>query len=595
MSKKKRFLITTEDENTWKFDCPVIFLGEWCRRYDRENIWKKLDFIDAKPYGIELAQQDIDLNEVLNLEKKLFPEICDLLNEYHSIRLSSKSWKIFVGWVFRMLIVQLFNKIQTLKYCLDNYEISGTISYRYNKFSITPNFFSEIQEDRIFAPWKNNILDNKILNLLDNNNFPIKYIENNNLKKKLEINKNSKIENNYKQKIFFKLCKFYNNISKRFIRSNDAFIMNTYLPSIEEFKLELSLGQFPQLWKFNKDNIEFYDNLQNIKIDEKNRDKLTKNFESNSDNNLENIIRKLLFELWPTIYLEGFNELSKVVNNQPWPKSPKFIFTSNEYYNNEIFKLWTALKVEKGAKYFVGQHGNDHVITKNNTPTQQSSDKFITWGYSNQTKKFFPAFKFIKKKFRYNKKGGLLLIENTHIKNFSTFDKKFQFIKYLKNQLVFVSLLKNEPRKKITIRLNPEIHIKRWSIRRRWLDFDPNLNLDNETKITKLISENRLIVHSYDSTGILETMSQNIPTLAFWLYDYDHLVDDAKPYYKLLFDAGIIHFTAESASKQINLIWNNIDSWWNKREVQEARRLFCDRYAKLSNNRISKLKSILLL
>ena len=113
---------------------PSDFLGEWCRRYDRKNIWKKLDFIVAKPYGIELSQQDIDLKEVLNLEKKLFPEICDLLNEYHSIRLSVKSWQIFVGWVFRFLIVQLFNKIQTLRQCLDNFVISGTTSYKYNNF-----------------------------------------------------------------------------------------------------------------------------------------------------------------------------------------------------------------------------------------------------------------------------------------------------------------------------------------------------------------------------------------------------------------------------------------------------------------------------
>ena len=72
------------------------------------------------------------------------------------------------------------------------------------------------------------------------------------------------------------------------------------------------------------------------------------------------------------------------------------------------------------------------------------------------------------------------------------------------------------------------------------------------------------------------------------------LNDDARRYYKLLFDAGIIHFTAESVSKQINFVWDNIENWWNKREIQEARRLFCDRYAKLSNNRILKLKSILL-
>ena len=62
--------------------------------------------------------------------------------------------------------------------------------------------------------------------------------------------------------------------------------------------------------------------------------------------------------------------------------------------------------------------------------------------------KFVPAFKFLNRKLSHNKKGGLLLNENTHIKNFSTFDKKFQFIQYLSNQIKFVDLLKQEPRKK---------------------------------------------------------------------------------------------------------------------------------------------------
>ena len=60
MIKKKRYLITTEDENTWKFDRPVIFLGEWCRLYERKHIWKNMDAIVSKPYGLETTNKDKD-------------------------------------------------------------------------------------------------------------------------------------------------------------------------------------------------------------------------------------------------------------------------------------------------------------------------------------------------------------------------------------------------------------------------------------------------------------------------------------------------------------------------------------------------------
>lgn len=60
MPRKQRYLITTADERTWKFDRPVIFLGEWCRIYDRKHIWQGMDAIVAAPYGLTQSKKDAD-------------------------------------------------------------------------------------------------------------------------------------------------------------------------------------------------------------------------------------------------------------------------------------------------------------------------------------------------------------------------------------------------------------------------------------------------------------------------------------------------------------------------------------------------------
>ena len=62
---------------------------------------------------------------------------------------------------------------------------------------------------------------------------------------------------------------------------------------------------------------------------------------------------------------EGLSNLYDVVDLQPWPKNPKFIFTSNNFYRDELFKLWTATKVVSGSKY-VNQHGNNIIHEKIN-------------------------------------------------------------------------------------------------------------------------------------------------------------------------------------------------------------------------------------
>ena len=71
MTEQKRYLITTEDEATWKFDQPVIFLGEWCRLYDCKHIWQNMDAIVAKPYDFDVSKNDADLAKTRELEQKL--------------------------------------------------------------------------------------------------------------------------------------------------------------------------------------------------------------------------------------------------------------------------------------------------------------------------------------------------------------------------------------------------------------------------------------------------------------------------------------------------------------------------------------------
>ena len=133
----------------------------------------------------------------------------------------------------------------------------------------------------------------------------------------------------------------------------------------------------------------------------------------------------------------------------------------------------------------------------------------------------------------------------------------------------------------------------KWNEEARWHAFNPELKVDTGgATIKKLIADSRLIVHSYDSTGILETLSLNIPTLAFWENNFDHLRDNSKPYYQLLVDAGIVHLTPESVANKVNEIWDDVDGWWSKSTVQDARRKFCQLYARTSMNHVSELKSI---
>ena len=591
---QKRYLITTSDETTWKYDQPVIFLGTWCRLYDRKHKWQNMDAIVAKPYGLEKLKREADFYKLITLEKKLFPKICEILNQHHDTCHSERFWQILIGSWFRKFLVLFINRINTFKQCLKLYKISGTTVSKYgiDLMSIDSTY---IDSACIDDKW-NSSLNARIIDLLKVD-FPVEFTQDKPNVKSIKHKSLTTIHQSSKMK-FFNWCIYkYNKISRRFLNDNDAFIINSYLPKNMEAKLELLLKQWPQMWSLQNRNLDSY---EIVKIPDKLlRVKLTEIFTYKSECDFENIVRSLFFEVLPICYLEGFKKLKKFANQQPWPKSPKFIFTSNNFDADEVFKLWTASKVDLGVKYYVGQHGNNYGTEKNYLHKIEllTSDKFITWGFKDLPS-HAPAFIFKtvgKKKKNYDSKGGLILIEICHPGCYKTWDVEIEYVKYFNDQKEFVKKLNHDSKKKLTIRLHSFSQISRWHEEKRWFDFDPSLKLEtSKVDIDTLISKNRLVVFSYDSSGILETLSQNIPTLAFWQTGFDHLENKAIPHYQALFDAGIIHLSSNSIAKKINDIWDDVDGWWNQSHVQDARRQFCDHYAKTSHNPLMEIKKILL-
>ena len=587
MTKNRaRYLITTSDESTWKFDRPVIFLGEWCLLYDRKHIWEKMDAIVAEPYGSDNSSRDSDNAQARDFEIKIFSRLCSSLNHYHGKQYSQRFWKILLGHWLRHNIDVTLNRVKTLEKCLQKYPISGMTVYDKDDFSLAPDDFKSTIAIFSDNRW-NNILNERILDLLGISLPSIEII------KIYSGFPSSRVKIN-PSKIFLKwVYKYVGLLLSFFIRDTDAFIINSYLPKKEEVKLHLALSQLPQFWG----NSNFKVNKKpNLII----RQKLANELAQKSSTSLIKILSLMIFELMPISFLEGFLNLNNFSKKQHWPKNPKFIFTSNNYYNDDVFKVWAGNKVELGTKYFIGQHGNNNGTAKYlyGVNEEVTSDKYLTWGWTDELLHHTPAFVFKttgRASGNYNSEGQILLIQLHFTHRIHTWDTTFLFCNYFKEQQDFVSGLNTLAKERLTIRLHPAFRQFNWGEESRWKDFDCSLKVDTSNiDIQQLIAQSRLVIHSYDSTGILETLSLNIPTLAFWQNDLHHLRESAKPYYQLLIDAEIIHFTPESIAQKINEIWNDIDNWWNQKNIQDSRIKFCNQYAKQSQNPINELKKILL-
>lgn len=579
-----RFLVTTADERTWRFDQPVLFLGEWCRLYSRRNVWSAMDAEVVGHYGLEKRRKEQDHLKIQSLSAQLLDELTSLLNSFHQTNHNPRYWNILLGhWLQRFVSVSI-NRYYCLEKAFEEHNISATHIINQPDYCLATSNSIDFQWALYDSVWNHHFYGKIMAFWGVDKCIPLE------LPEKLTHfpgNTSQQHDRSLKKRIRDLLSVF----SEKLVRESDALIINSYLPTLQAIKLQLSLGQFPVFWGEQK--------LNCVPIDAKLRGKFQ--IDVSGFSGFELFIRKLLPDVIPTCYLEGYPQLIEQANSVHWPDKPKFIFTSNNFDTDEIFKAWTAQKVEQGHKYYVGQHGNLYgtwVYHSYDIPEFATPDKFISWGWEDTNLRVCPAFIFKtanKKPRTTANSGGLLLIERCIYNRLATYDRHVNHGIYQDEQFRFVSSLTDKVRDKLTVRL----HLHRrsnlnWSDEQRWRDFDPTVSLDlGSTNAWKLINKSRLVVHSYDSTGILETLSLNIPTIGFWNDLYNEVLSDAKPYYQLLKDANILAETPEEAARHICAHWGNLDAWWSSKDVQHARKTFCEKYARSVKNPILELKKIL--
>ena len=578
-----RHLITTALEESWPDGEQVLFLGEWTRRHSRRHVWQAIDGVVATPFGMNNSQREIDFKYIIELSERLLGELSESLNQIHGTHYAIRYWRIILGhWLVRY-VSHAFNRYFTVDQALKLHSVSATTVLEHAPYYlVTQNSLSFIwacNDDMWNHAFYAKIFEFRgDLNLI--NKPLISSFKPFNISG--AINKKS-----YRKKIIDLLRYTLPVLS----RKNDAFFINTHLPLWREWALQLSLWQIPQLWGSPPQNVKEVNVSMRINI-----------LKADDFLGFERFIRLLLGEVLPISYLEGYADLCSTVQNLPWPKNPKFIYTTSNFDLDEVFKVWAATRVLEGAPYFVGQHGAGYGTHKyfqtSHMPEQKAVDKFLTWGWSDDTGRKVPAFIFNSLNLKPRQSvqdGGLLLVEASMLNQITHWDNYYEFGIYQEEQFKFMSVLPEAIRAQTLVRLHGSFKKFDWADLDRWQKRDERVVIsDGGESISSQIGKSRLAVFAYDSTGFLECLNLNIPTIAFWQRGFAHLLPDAIARYQPLLDAGLIYFDAKNAANHVSMVWDSIETWWMSEKVQNAKSAFCEHYAKNPVHPIRDLKEILL-
>lgn len=584
-----RTLVTTAEEQTWPIskDVPVLFLGEWCKRYNRKKKWEKLNSKVAIFHWDDRKKLYEDYQYIDTLYESLLAELSQKLNQIHSTEYSLRYWRIIVGPWLGFFIQMLFDRWSMLSESIEKKECKNCIILERDPIMAIPNSMEHFLKLCIADFWNEAIYGE----LLEK--YFSKLIK---IEKITPLNKN-KNENNNQQigwmdELKQKLKKFVFRVSEIFPNECDYFFISSYLPLKFDLLLQVRLRQFPRMWRAKK--------IPLLKPDMKKRQWQLDCNEINISS-FEVVVRNLIPLHIPTCYLEGYDPLVKILDLMPWPKNPKLIFTSNSFISDDIFKAWAAKKVEKNIPLVIGQHGGNFGMNPFSFQEEHQikiATKWLSWGWSDFSRPKITPIAMLKNleiSVTYNPNGGALMVEMTSPRySYHLYAGPIagQWIEYFDDQNIFLNALPDRLREKVVLRLDHNDY--GWDQNNRWKEKMPEINIDSSNlSISKLVEKNRLYISTYNATTYLESLTWNIPTIIFWSPKYWEIKDNVKPYFELLQSVGIFHETPESAAKQMIMVWDNISDWWESDEVQSARKIFCNQFALIPSKPMSGLESLI--
>ena len=585
----KRLLVCTSLEALWpKPDVPILFLGDWCLLASRRAVWEAYDYKVVSHHWDDRLKFLSDIEASFPMYEDLLTYLSVQLNRYHGLKKSPNYWRIIIGpWLIYMTQI-LIDRWEVVTTALAEHEISEYRMPVFDEQKVVPSCMDDfvkrlIGQDKEFVSddWHQYIFG-QILSWrgVTGKAFAIPADDFSESKITTPKNRFSQLK-----KLAIELLV---KSVRRFTKRDEIFIIASYLSIKMEILLQLRLGQLPKFWR----RVPITTCAASIG---------DRNLESETevkDRSFNSFLKYMLIKQMPVAYKEGYSSCLDQISVQNWPDNPKLIYTANSYNSDDIFKIWMADKSERGAPIMIAQHGGSYGVAKEAFMERHQlkiSNKYISWGWSAHGKENILPLGIVKtmgNKIDYNQKGNLTLVHMAvtrlpyHV--WSGINGMSQWKQYAEQQYLFVSLLPDSIRNKVTVRLlAADLGVEqqaRWPKELNGIEFD-----DGSQSLFDRFEKSRLVVATYNATTFLESMSLNIPTIIFWDPTHYEIRDDSEPFFELLRSVGIFHDSADSAAEFVSSIWNDVEGWWRTPSVQHAKEQFCNQYCRVPLRPLAEL------
>jgi putative transferase (TIGR04331 family) len=575
MTSGKVFLATTALEEFWDNSQQLVFLGPGCLRFSRRHVWENASkeiLYNGCASGKEFHETYNYLN---SLYERLLPQIAVTMNNIHGIKYSQRYWRIIIGdWLLHYIQI-IYDRHAAIAFALRKYPDLTTIILDEENHIIPKdiNEFFEIIRDDLY----NLQIYSRILRRMGYR-FPSKKT----IKEETAVIPE-------KSQLFS--SSIFNVLTSKFftLRSKPVFLRSFYLPP----------GQKVALWAASLGKIVALTNeslsIPSLQGDPEKRNAF-KELAFIPQNHMEQTLLSLLPEDIPLVYLEGYSLLKNSASHF-WPREASLICSATAWFNDETFKVWAARQAEKGVKLVGAQHGGgSHGTTVDSSVEEHElaiTDYYYSWGWERTQKKatIIPGFSVKLSSRNMNPAPSsvtcrkILFVANGWGRYLYRFNKltNYDIPDYLIWQQRFFSALPKNIFQHVVFRMPANDF--GWDNEPILTIAFPELTIEHPSQkaFMSSLEETKLFLCDHLGTTYLEALHLNKPTILYWDADSYNIRPEAKKYFEMLREVGILFNNPEEAALATATAYNDIEKWWNDYKRQESRRQFCAQFTGKSN------------
>jgi hypothetical protein len=300
------------------------------------------------------------------------------------------------------------------------------------------------------------------------------------------------------------------------------------------------------------------------------------------------LLGSLVAKALPVSLFEEYHARSAYAESVIRARKISALCISNTFWGSDTIKYVSAELRESGARLIGRQHGAGYGCYELVTPERverRLTDFYITWGWTDDGSRPtmpLPDPKLSELLDSHHPDNEDILLMGSHgpmymFRYQSYWIPEFVQERYGPMQEAFLKELGDPIKARIVYRTYPTEY--GWGERQRLMRYLPGVRFDSTLKATDSMARCALAVFDHPGTSLLESLTMNTPTVAFWDHVQCPMRAEAQPYFSLLQDAGILFQNPEDAARQINSVADDPQHWWKSSSVQSARKSFCRRFA----------------